>query len=555
MYKEIKIDQIKSNPNNPRTVFEGKKFDDLVNSIKEKGVLEPILVRPVDGKFEIVAGERRYRAMLQISGEKQPEPGDIFELSGMIPAIIRELNDDEAFEIMIIENLQREDLTPLEEILSFEKYVKQHGREGIEVLAEKTGIQPTYIRRRIAALKLPKRALDGWSKGLLSFGHLEELIRIKDKRDMKEILDRLLGGYSDMSVMDLRNFINSRIPLLSKAKFDKAECSNCAQNSDVQKKLWDVELMKKTHCLNPKCFMKKQVDYFTKNWPEISFAKRYKTTGFAFDHDLGWDDKLRFYDAGPFNKCLEGCEKFKTIIKLDGTVEEGQACVKDEECFKSLKRAEEREGIKKGEKKKDDGGPRVYWHGKHFREEFLKISIPAKFEDYDSSDIKIVRLALFSILRSNRELIEWFARKMELIKEDGDTWDLKEGDIINSILGMELSEVMGLTKVATLQIVLQQDTVCHSDRMRAAEHIGINLAKEWEPTDDFYEKKTIKELLEYGEKVGILQHKKAKKFLEETLKKKKYSACRKTELIRVFKESGIDLVGKIPDEILGEKKK
>lgn len=547
MYKEIKIDQIKSNPHNPRTVFEGKKFDDLVNSIMEKGVLEPILVRPVDGKFEIVAGERRFRALREISRGRE----------GLvtIPAIVSKLNDDEAFEIMIIENLQREDLTPLEEILSFEKYVKQHGKEGIEVLAEKTGIKPTYIRRRIAALKLPKRALEGWSKGMLSFGHLEELIRVKDKRDMKEILDRLLGGYSDMSVMDLRNYINSRIPLLTKAKFDKTECGSCAQNSDVQKKLWDVELMKKTHCLNPKCFMKKQVDYFTKNWPEISFAKRYKTTGFAFDHDLSWDDKLHFYGIGPFDKCLEGCEKFKTIIKLDGTVEEGQACVKDEECFKSLKKAGLRAGIKKGEKKKDDGGPRVYWHGQHFREAFFKISIPAKFEGYDSSDIKIARLTLFSILRSNRDLLDWFARKVKLIKEGGDTWDLEEGDVINSILGMELPEVAELTKEATLQIVLQQNTVFPSDRMRAAEHIGINLAKEWEPTDDFYEKKTIKELLEYGEKNGILQHKKTKKFLEETLKKKKYLACRKTELIRVFKESGIDLVGKVPDEVLGKEEK
>lgn len=546
MYKEIKIDQIKSNPNNPRTVFEGKKFDDLVKSIEEKGILEPILVRPVDGKFEIVAGERRYRAVLQLAGE-YPEVD-------YIPAIVRKLNDDEAFEIMIIENLQREDLTPLEEVRSFEKYVKQHGREGIEVLAEKTGIQATYIRRRIAALKLPKRALEGWSKGVLSFGHLEELIRVKDKRDMKEMLDRLLGGYSDMSVMDLREFINSRIPLLSKAKFDKTECSGCMQNSDIQKELWDIEPMKKKHCLNPKCFMKKQTDYFTKNWPEISFAKRYKTTGFAFDHDLSYNDKLLFYSVGPFNKCLEGCEKFKTTIKLDGTVEEGQACVKDEECFKSLKRAEEKAGIKKGKKKKDDGSPRVHWHGEHFREEFFKISIPAKFEGYDSSDIKIARLTLFSILRSNRELIEWFARKNKLIKEDKDTWDLEEGDLINSILGMEFSKVRDLTKEATLQIILQQNTIYHSDRMKVAKHIGINLAKEWEPADEFYQMKTIRELLEYGEKAGILQHKKAQKFLEETLKRKKFTACRKTELIRVFKEAGIDLVGKVPDEILGEKK-
>lgn len=551
MYKELKIDQIKSNPNNPRTIFEGQKFDDLMKSIKEKGVLEPILVRPVNGKFEIVAGERRFRALQQIVGEPGYEGVVV-----TIPSITRKINDDEAFEIMIIENLQREDLMPLEEIQSFEKYVKKHGKEGVDALGERTGIRPAYIRRRIAALRLPKRALDAWNKGVLTFGHLEELIRLKDKQDLREMLHKLLdSGWRDMTVKDLRDHINARIPLLTKAKFDKTECNSCMQNSDVQKKLWDTEPMKKTHCLNPKCFLKKQVGYLTKNWPQTSWAKRFKTTGFAFDHDLSWNDRNFFSYIKPFKKCLEGCENFLTVIKLDGTLEAGQACVKNDKCFQSLSRLRLQKGTKK--EKKDDGGPRVHWHGQYFREEFFKVSIPAKFKNYEPSSIKIARLTLFSILRLNRDLLDWFARKAKLIKEGGDTWDLEEGDIIYSILGMELPEVAELTKEATLQIVLQQNTVVPSDRMRAAEHLGIDLSKEWAMTEEYLQKKTIKEMLQFGKKLGVFDDVKAKAFLVKTLKKKpmKYDKCKKTELLDVFLKSGVELVGKVPDEIIPKKEK
>ena len=348
MFKELKIDQIKSNPNNPRTIFEGPKFDDLVKSIKEKGVLEPILVRPVNGNFEIVAGERRFRALQQIVGEPNYEGVVV-----TIPSIIRKINDDEAFEIMIIENLQREDLTPLEEVQSFERYIKKHGKDGVLLLGEKTGIQPAYIRRRIAALRLPEKALKAWNNEKLTFGHLEELIRLKDTKELKEVLDRILGPYNrDMTVRDLREYINSRIPLLSKAQFDKTLCRICQHASDVQKNLWDIEAMKKVHCLNPKCFMEKQIDYLTNNWSETSWAKQFKTTGFVFEMNLSHNDRNYFSYSKPFKKCLEGCKDFKTVINNDGTLGEGQACIKNKSCFQSLSRLKaQKEARKEGAKK------------------------------------------------------------------------------------------------------------------------------------------------------------------------------------------------------------
>lgn len=549
MYKEIKIDQVKSNPNNPRASFEGPKFDDLMKSIKEKGVLEPILVRPVDGKFEIVAGERRFRALRKIC-ESGDEP--LIALKDVvIPTIVRKLTDHEAFEIMIIENLQREDLTPFEEARSFEKYAKKHGKDGIQSLGERTGILPAYIRRRIAILRLPKRALDAWDKGTLTFGHLEELIRLKDPQDLKETIGRILDQqWRKMTVKDLRNHINSMIPLLTKAKFDKTECSNCMQNSDVQKKLWDIESMKKTHCLNPKCFKKKQVDFLTKNWAETPWAKRFKTTGFAFHQDLQWDDHNEFYPT-PFKKCLDGCKNFKTIISLDGTLDEGQSCVKNKACFQSLSRSK----AQKGREKKDDGGPRVNWHGQHFREEFFKERIPEQFKIFSPDDVKMLRAAVYAMIQTKWTLCERFFELSD-IKSDknGDFYDVEKSQIFDKIKKMKREKLLQIIQELSLLTILSSD-VDAEGRWLMANHIGIDLAKEWSPPEDFYQMKTIRGLLEYGDKIGIFLDKKAIKFLQEKIKRKKFSACKKSELVQVFKDSGIDLTGKVPDEILGEGKK
>ena len=541
-YKEIQIDLIKSNPNNPRATFSGPTFEDLVNSIREKGILEPILVRPVNGNYEVVAGERRFRALFQLAKEYT---GPV-----KIPAIIRKLNEDEAFEIMTIENLQREDLTALEEAQSFEKYVKRHKKDGIEVLAQKTGIRPAYIRRHIAALRLPKRALEAWSKDIITFGHLEELIRLKDSQDMKEILDRILNqGWRDMTVRDLRETINRKIPLLTKATFDKTECNTCMQNSDVQKKLWDIESMKKTHCLNPKCFTKKQTEHLTKTWPETPNAKRFKTTGFAFDHDLNWDDKNELY-SGPFKKCLEGCKDFKTILKLDGTLETGQACIKNKECFQSQTRSKaSKESAVVRKEKREESGHRVNWHGQHFREAFFQKRIPEQFKKYQPDDVKMLRAALYAMLKLKHGLYDEFLKLKGLVKDDDTYHYVEESELFGTIAKMKKTQLLEAIQAASLQTLNGYDLGAEG-RWLFAEHIGIDLSKEWNPTDEYYQLKTIAELLEYGEKTGILQHKKAQAFLKDTLKKKKFTACKKSELVQIFKEAGINLTGKVPDEIL-----
>jgi len=161
-YQEVELSKIVSNPWNPRKTFSGPKFDELADSVRAKGVIEPILLRPLEsGTMEIVAGERRYRALCQVAQEN----GGLE--AARIPAMVREFSDDEAFEIMTIENLQREDLTELEEAQSFQTYLNRKGKDALPELAERTGINPRYIRRSPSHnLKIIKQFIRLYNAGL-----------------------------------------------------------------------------------------------------------------------------------------------------------------------------------------------------------------------------------------------------------------------------------------------------------------------------------------------------------------------------------------------------
>ena len=170
-FQQIECSAIRPSPFNPRRRFKGQRFDKLVGSITEKGVLQPILVRPVENEsitHEIVAGERRWRASLK--AEKKT-----------IPCVVKEIDDDTAFEMLMIENLQHEDLLPWEEAKGFKMYLDKRG-EAPEILADRIKCEPSYIRRRLGILKLPKWVLAAWNKGKLKFGHLELLSRVEPER-------------------------------------------------------------------------------------------------------------------------------------------------------------------------------------------------------------------------------------------------------------------------------------------------------------------------------------------------------------------------------------
>jgi ParB family chromosome partitioning protein len=178
----LPLDQIKPNPNQPRVNFDEEQLSELADSIKQNGVLQPILVRKVGKHYEIVAGERRYQAS---------------KLAGLteIPAVVREISDDKVFQLALIENLQRSDLNPIEEARGYRQLIQEQGltQEGLATVLSKSR---SAIANSMRLLDLPDEVLDMIAQGLLTSGHARAILAVptpegRIKLANKVVLDSL----------------------------------------------------------------------------------------------------------------------------------------------------------------------------------------------------------------------------------------------------------------------------------------------------------------------------------------------------------------------------
>lgn len=191
----IPVDRIESNPQQPRMVFDPAALLELAASIREHGVLQPILVRPLgENRYQLVAGERRWRASKE-AGLRT------------VPALVEELDDDTALEIAIIENLQREDLSPLEEATMYDRMVTEHGYS-IRKLADKLGKDKGYVENRLRLADAPQeiRELVSLRKDTLS--HAYELLKVPDEKKRRRLAARVASG--ELSLVKLREKIEGR---------------------------------------------------------------------------------------------------------------------------------------------------------------------------------------------------------------------------------------------------------------------------------------------------------------------------------------------------------
>jgi ParB family transcriptional regulator, chromosome partitioning protein len=191
----VAIDRIEPNPEQPRLVIDEVSLNELASSIREHGVLQPILVRPLDAlRYQLIAGERRWRAST-IAGLKT------------IPALIEEIDDDTALEISIIENLQREDLSPLDEAVMYDRMVREHGYS-IRKLADKLGKDKGYLENRLRLADAPAeiRELVSLRKDTLS--HAYELMKVEDPRKRRRLAEQVARG--ELTLVKLRDKIEGR---------------------------------------------------------------------------------------------------------------------------------------------------------------------------------------------------------------------------------------------------------------------------------------------------------------------------------------------------------
>ena len=188
---EIALEEIKKNPYQPRTYFNEEKLNELKESIEKNGLLQPIIVKKAVKDYYIIAGERRYRAF-ELLGRKE------------IPSIVKEMTDEEMMVFAVLENLQREDLSALEESESYKNLMDKMSLTQ-EELAKKLGKSRPYIANSLRLLKLPVEIKNKLEQGVISVAHARTLLALKTKKAMEEACALVVER--KMSVRELEEYV------------------------------------------------------------------------------------------------------------------------------------------------------------------------------------------------------------------------------------------------------------------------------------------------------------------------------------------------------------
>jgi hypothetical protein len=369
------------------------------------------------------------------------------------------------------------------------------------------------------------------------------------EKELKETIDWALQNLrweGIPTVKELAEHIDDEAPALSWALFKTKEiCAKCSSNSTVQKDLFDVE-MKGAHCLNPGCFKKHQADWLTMNWKTWAIAKKEGTNGFRFHEDISYDGYREFYEWNRKRigeKCEE-CLNFVTIIELSGKVSASQACAGNRACFEAITNPRSAKEKETGER--DPEAPRASWHGEYFRDVFLCKRIPEVLAGIDPDDPKVKALLLVCAIHGNQSIIE--------IRNNS-----------AAVLAKPAPELRKTFKIVIEKVVLSGQHVGDTEwngfgtaaRRRVADYLGIDLAKEFAVTEEYLKKKTKAEIIAFGKKFRIFSDLNVAAHVARTIGKTPgnvvvadFNSLKKTELINVVLKSGVDLVGKVPAEIL-----
>ncbi|MDH5560701.1 MAG: ParB/RepB/Spo0J family partition protein [Deltaproteobacteria bacterium] len=209
--KQVAIDDISSNPKQPREFFDEVKLEELSQSIRSKGVIQPILVRRVDNgptSYELIAGERRLMAS---------------KLAGFdnIPVIVKDIKDRDLLEIALIENIQREELNPIEESLAYKNLIEEHGFKQ-EDLAKRVGKNRSTIANMLRLLQLPESIKNDLRNNVISAGHARTLLSIDDQEKQIHLRNQIVEN--NFSVRDTEEAVRRehKPPVKPKKQADKA---------------------------------------------------------------------------------------------------------------------------------------------------------------------------------------------------------------------------------------------------------------------------------------------------------------------------------------------
>jgi ParB family chromosome partitioning protein len=190
-FEEIALSEIEANPYQPRTEFDKEALEELSQSIKELGIIQPLTVRRLEsGKYQLIAGERRFKAS---------------KLAGLnvVPAFVREVEDNQMLELALVENIQRQDLNSIEVAISYQRLIEEC-KLTQETLSERVGKKRATVTNYLRLLKLPAEIQIGIRDRLISMGHAKALLSLSDEKAIKDLFFRIIDeGLSVRKVEDM----------------------------------------------------------------------------------------------------------------------------------------------------------------------------------------------------------------------------------------------------------------------------------------------------------------------------------------------------------------
>ena len=316
---EVSLDDIIPNRFQPRLSFDEQGLNELAESIRQHGIIQPLVLRKIGDKYEIIAGERRYKASY-IAGLTK------------VPAVIIDLNDNESAEVAIVENIQRKDLSSIEEAKSYKKLLDR-GYLTQDQLASRMGKNQSTVSNKLRLLNLDEKVQDALLNNKISERHARSLLKLDNKEEQKEVLDKIIE--KRLNVRDTEDLINRKlngeeefinIPNLSNTGIEETFDSNNIPNiSNDYKNEEEIEKMP-TFSSNPIKEYKENDDDIEVisdfdndiiNVPSLSIAKKEKNIDDVISKiqrvveevkELGFEAKLEEYD-------FDGLYQF--VIKVD----------------------------------------------------------------------------------------------------------------------------------------------------------------------------------------------------------------------------------------------
>jgi ParB/RepB/Spo0J family partition protein len=315
----LKVGSLEASATNPRKRFDPEKLNELSASIAAQGVLAPLLVRPRGKVYEIVAGERRWRAAKQAGLDQ-------------VPCLVREMSDGEVLEAQLIENLQRHDLEPMEEARGFHAMMDLRGPDGqpiytAERVAEKIGKGLSMVYQRLKLLVLPKAGQDAVEMGRLEVSAAQMIARIPTERLRERALKEVLEpkGYDrPLTKLETKALIERRYMCsLHGSAFDQEDatlhpegqvCSKCPHRAG---NCPEVEGVRADTCMNPTCFSKK-TELAHERWKLLHSGKRVLTPdenakNVEGDRLVAWSSKLVALDDAPMEHLLNASARGRKL--------------------------------------------------------------------------------------------------------------------------------------------------------------------------------------------------------------------------------------------------